>query len=66
MLKRNDLVEYSQLEMFDKALVGRRGLFQESFIKPFGEDGEEVFASVLFFQIGFRDVPISCLTKIKC
>jgi hypothetical protein len=64
MLQKNDLVEYTQLEMFDKALEGRKGIFQESFIKPF-LSGEESYSTVLFFGIGFKDVPTICLSKVN-
>lgn len=60
MLKKNDKVQYAQMEMFDTSLVGKNGYVLDLLTQPC----EEHKAIVFFSGLGVKTVPTCCLVKI--
>jgi hypothetical protein len=62
ILRINDKVCYTQLELFDNSLLDKQGTVVK--INRADREGTAT-AAVLFDRLGLFEVPIGCLTKIQ-
>lgn len=64
MIKTGDYVYYAQLEMFDTALVGKKGSVTAIARDASRNEPLNINAWVLFTGIGTKIVPLHCLEKV--